>query len=103
MKTCFTALSIVFVSCVAFAGEPTVAEPQSVLAPKASVEAAPAATCTNGTCCTSSSCRSASREGLFGRTVERTRKVTRAVVEVPVQVVAAPVRAVRVRRGCCNR
>lgn len=102
MKTCFSALSIVFVSCVAFAGEPTAVEPQSVLAKPAVVEAAPAAACTEGTCCTSSSCRSACREGLFGRTIERTRTVTRAVVEVPVQVVKAPVRAVRTRRGCCN-
>lgn len=102
MKSCFAAVVLAFVSSVAFAGD--AGEPKSVLvqpAAPAVVAAAPA--CAEGTCCTESSCRSSCRAGLFGRTIERTRTVTRAVVEVPVRVVAAPARAVRARgyRGCC--
>lgn len=59
-----------------------------------------AATCANGTCCTEKSCRSSCRQGLFGRTVERTREVTRAVVAVPVQAAGVPVRTIRAR--CCR-
>lgn len=102
MKSCFVAVVLAFVSSVAFAGD--AGEPQSVLkqpvlaAP--AIAAAPATACAEGTCCTESSCRSSCRAGLFGRTVERTRTVTRAVVEVPVRVVAAPVRVVRAGRAC---
>lgn len=100
MKTCFYALTVLFFGCTAFGGEPTPAEPKSVVAPEAAVAAAD---CGAGNVCTSSSCRSSCRNGLFGRTIERTRTVTRAVVEVPVQVVTAPVRVFRARRGCCCR
>lgn len=103
MKSCFAAVVLAFVSSVAFAGD--AGEPKSVLvqpaAPVVVAEAAPA--CANGTCCTESSCRSSCRAGAFGRTIERTRTVTRSVVEVPVRVVTAPARVVRARacRGCC--
>ncbi len=108
MKSCFAAVVLAFVSSVSFAGD--AGEPQSVLvqpaaaAPAVAAEAAPA--CANGTCCTESSCRSSCRNGLFGRTIEKTRTVTRAVVEVPVRVVTAPARVIRTRscrgpRGCC--
>jgi hypothetical protein len=102
MKSCVAAIVLAFVSSVVLAGD--AGEPQSVLkqAPEAAtiVAAAPATACANGTCCTESSCRSSCREGLFGRTIEKTRTVTRAVVEVPVRVVAAPVRVIRAGRGC---
>jgi hypothetical protein len=99
MKSCFVAVVLAFVSSVAFAGD--AGEPQSVLKqPTPAVVAAPAADCAEGTCCTESSCRSSCRAGLFGRTVERTRTVTRAVVEVPVRVVTAPARVVRAGRAC---
>lgn len=99
MKSCFVAVVLAFVSSVAFAGEPQSVLKQPVLAAPA-IAAAPATACAEGTCCTESSCRSSCRAGLFGRTVERTRTVTRAVVEVPVRVVAAPVRVVRAGRAC---
>jgi hypothetical protein len=104
MKTCLFALLVAVCACVSFAGEPTpaAAEPQSVVV-GAPAAAAPATACAAGTCCTEQSCRSSCRQGLFGRTIERTRSVTRAVVEVPVQVVTAPVRVFRARRGCCCR
>lgn len=101
MKSCFAAVVLAFVSSVVLAGD--AGEPQSVLkqpaaAPAVVAESAPA--CATGTCCTESSCRSSCRPGLFGRTIERTRTVTRAVVEVPVQVVAAPARMIRAGRAC---
>lgn len=101
MKSCFTAVVLAFVSSVVLAGD--AGEPQSVLKqpaaePAVVVESAPA--CANGTCRTESTCRGSCRAGLFGRTIERTRTVTRAVVEVPVQVVAAPVRVIRAGRAC---
>jgi len=106
MKSCFAAVVLAFVSSVTLAGD--AGEPKSVLvqpaAPAVVADAAP--DCANGTCCTESSCRSSCRAGLFGRTIERTRTVTRAVVEVPVRVVTAPSRVVRARgcRGsCCCR
>ncbi len=79
-------------------------QPTAAATSQADIVSAPATvtTCENGTCTTERSCRSSCRQGLFGRTIERTREVTRAVVEVPVQVVKAPVRVVRARRGCCN-
>jgi hypothetical protein len=102
MKSCFFAAVFAVVSSVVLAGD--AGEPQSVLtqpaqaaAPAVIVESAPA--CADGTCCTESSCRSSCRAGLFGRTIERTRTVTRSVVEVPVRVVTAPVRVIRAR-GC---
>lgn len=100
MKTVFAALIVACFACTSFAGEPTpaAAEPQSVVV----AAPAPAVTaCETGNCCTESSCRQSCRHGLFGRTIERTRTVTRAVVEVPVRVVTAPVRVFRARRGCC--
>lgn len=112
MKSFVFALFVVFCACTAFAGEPTLAtgEPQSVVvSAPAAVEAAPASACDGGNCCsganctTERSCRSSCRPGLFGRTIERTRAVTRTAVEVPVRVVAAPVRALRGRCGCCCR
>ena len=102
MKSCFVAVVLAFVSSVALAGD--AGEPQSVLtqpvvaAPAIAVE--PVTACAEGTCCTESSCRSSCRPALFGRTIERTRKVTRATVAVPVAVVAAPVRVVRAGRAC---
>jgi hypothetical protein len=100
MKSCFAAVVLAFVSSVAFAGD--AGEPKSVLvqpaAPVVVADATPA--CANGTCRTESSCRGSCRAGLFGRTIEKTRTVTRAVVEVPVAVVAAPVRVVRAGRAC---
>lgn len=99
MKSCFVAVALAFVSSVVLAGD--AGEPQSVLAqPTPAVVADSAPACANGSCCTESSCRSSCRAGLFGRTIEKTRTVTRAVVEVPVQVVTAPVRAVRACRSC---
>lgn len=105
MKSCSFAAVFAVVSSVVLAGEPQsvltqpvpAAEP-AVAEPAVIVAAAPV--CADGTCCTESSCRSSCRDGLFGRTVERTRKVTRTVVAVPVQVVTAPVRAVRGCRCC---
>lgn len=109
MKSLFAAFVLSFVAFVApvSAGE----GPQSVLqqpTPAAApadaamvAVAAPCGDCANGVCCAESSSRSSCRAGLFGRTIERTRTVTRAVVEVPVKVVTAPVRVVRARRGCC--
>lgn len=102
MKTCITTLFCALCACVAVAGEAP-SEPKSVLAaapaPVAAVEACDSGAC--GTCCTSSDSRHSCRQGLFGRTIERTRTVTRAVVEVPVRVVAAPARVFRARRACC--
>jgi hypothetical protein len=102
MKTCVASFAFALACACCFAGEESVLvnapEPTTVVA------AAPATACTacaQGTCCAESSSRSTCRPGLFGRTIERTRTVTRAVVEVPVKVVTAPARAVRVRRGCC--
>ncbi|NDD52588.1 hypothetical protein EBZ39_01700 [bacterium] len=101
MKSCFAAVVLAFVSSVAFAGD--AGEPKSVLVQPAAPAIAAEPACANGTCCTESSCRGACRAGLFGRTIERTRTVTSAVVEVPVRVVTAPARVVRARgcRGCC--
>jgi hypothetical protein len=86
-------------------GQPAAVSPTvATVAPAAAPTVVDAQICTNGTCRTERSCRSSCREGLFGRTIEKTREVTRAVVEVPVQVVKAPVRVVRARRGfCCCR
>jgi hypothetical protein len=101
MKSCFFAAVFAVVSSVVLAGD--AGEPQSVLvqpAAEPAVIVASAPACADGTCCTESSCRSSCRAGLFGRTIERTRKVTRTVVAVPVQVVTAPVRAVRGCRCC---
>lgn len=89
MKSCFVAVALAFVSSAVLAGDASA--PQSVLAqptPAIVADAAPA--CVNGSC----------RAGLFGRTIEKTRTVTRAAVEVPAQVVAAPVRAARACRSC---
>jgi len=101
MKSCFAAVALAFVSSVVLAGD--AGEPQSVLqqsaaAPVVVAEATPS--CANGVCRTESTCRGSCRAGLFGRTIERTRTVTRAAVEVPVQVVTAPVRVVRAGRAC---
>lgn len=103
MKTLFSALFVACFACVSFANEPTpaAAAPQSVVVAD---PAAPAEACTAEGCTT---CRSSCRNGLFGRTITRTREVTReavqAVVVVPARVVTAPVRVFRARRGCCCR
>lgn len=110
MKTLFAAFCVACVACVSFGNEPTpaAAAPQSVVVAQPAADA-PAvaddcATCTSESC---STCRSACRNGLFGRTITRTREVTRAAVTaavvVPVRVAAAPVRCFRARRGCCCR
>ena len=103
MKTCVASFAFALACACCFAGEESVLvnapEPTPV------VVAAPANACNacaQGTCWAASSRRSTCRPGLFGRTIERNRTVTRAVVEVPVKVVTAPARAVRVRRGCCG-
>lgn len=116
MKTLFSTLCVALLACVSLANEPTPAasEPQSVLAAKPEAviatlpENAPTANASNvcvGESCTT--CRSACRDGLFGRTITRSREVTRNVVEaavvVPTRVVTAPVRVFRTRRGCCCR
>lgn len=106
MKTLFAAFCVACVACVSLANEPTpaAAAPQSVVVANAAEPAGDCATCTSESC---STCRSACRNGLFGRTITRTREVTRTAVEaavvVPVRVATAPVRVFRARRGCCCR
>lgn len=101
-------VAIAVLSFVSFLAAAQAGEPASVLQQPtpATITETPAietaaSACAEGQCCTESSCRSSCRNGLFGRTIERTRTVTRAVVEVPVRVVAAPVRVFRA--GRCNR
>lgn len=107
MKSLFFAFVFSFVlGACAFGGEElqSVMQPTPAIAPMSApavvAESVPA--CNNGTCCSESTCRSSCRDGLFGRTIERTRTVTRAVVAVPAQVIAAPVRVFRSARGCCR-
>ena len=103
MKTCVASFVFALSCACCLAGEESVLVKTSE--PTPAVVAAPATdcnACAQGTCCSESSSRATCRPGLFGRTIERTRTVTRAVVEVPVKVVTVPARAVRVRRGCCG-
>lgn len=98
MRSLFFAFLVALCVLPAFAQEPTPApaaqEAQSVLAAPAQDN------CAGGTC---SACRHSCRQGLFGRTVDRTVTVTRAVVAAPVRVATAPFRCFRARRGCCCR
>ena len=109
MKSLFAAFVLSFVTVFSvFAGDDgtqsVLQQPADALAtaPETPFVSAPAvAVCATGNCTTERSSRSSCRAGLFCRTIERTRTVTRAVVEVPVKVVTAPVRVFRARRGCC--
>lgn len=99
MRSYLFAILVAFCVAPAFAQEPTVPAAQ---APQSVLVAPPqdSGNCTGETCTT---CRRSCRQGLFGRTIDRTVTASRAVVAAPVRVATAPFRRIRARRGCCCR